>query len=309
MSLELINARKNELFFYSPYNFIREIDRNILLKLEEQKIIDKIIQNEFVKFEIEGSEVIFVYENLKWDTTFFKIETYKIVNVLFDTSNLEILIKGVELFSNHFKKNQSVYIFIEIPSEDIFLIQALNSSKFKLIETRLTYFNDNILNYNYQTRYNVRTAVERDIENLKAIASTMRNNFDRFHADKTFDLQIADSFLSKYVEEAIKGFCDIVIVPNEDGINSDSFLTANFYENMWQLLDKKVSKMVLSAVSSQTNKGWYIKLISEMIYVMKEKGVECVYLNTQSTNRQVFRTWEKLGFRLGSTTHILSITI
>jgi dTDP-4-amino-4,6-dideoxy-D-galactose acyltransferase len=246
---------------------------------------------------------------LEWDSTFFKIETYKLINVLFDTNSLEILSKGVELFLNQIKRDKPQYVFIEMPSEDTLLIQALNTARFKLIETRLTYFNDKVLEYNYPERYKVRKAKVDDIDNLMAIASTMRNNFDRFHADKTFDLQIADSFLSKYVEEAIKGFCDIVIVPNEEGINSDSFLTANFFENLWALLDKNISKMVLSAVSSQTNKGWYIKLISEMMYIMKEKGVEFVYLNTQSTNRQVFRTWEKLGFKLGSTTHILSITI
>jgi hypothetical protein len=47
MNLELINARKNELFFYSPYNFIRDIDRNTLLDIESKKIQKKLNKMSF----------------------------------------------------------------------------------------------------------------------------------------------------------------------------------------------------------------------------------------------------------------------
>ena len=97
------------------------------------------------------------------------------------------------------------------------------------------------------------------------------------------------------------------MIPNEEGVPSDSFLSANFFENQWETIGVKVSKMVLSAVSSSTNKGWYINLISEMSYLFKSKGITHAFMNTQSTNRQVFHTWEKLGYKLGSTTHILSL--
>jgi dTDP-4-amino-4,6-dideoxy-D-galactose acyltransferase len=77
----------------------------------------------------------------------------------------------------------------------------------------------------------------------------------------------------------------------------------------WDKLDYKISKMVLSAVSSDTNKGWYIKLISEMTFILKEIGAKSVFMNTQATNIAVLVTWEKLGYRLGRTTHILTLNL
>lgn len=305
----LINNRKDKIFYYSPFNFIRDIKSTILLDLEINKLKSLLDKESYFSITIDEKDFVFIFEKLDWDTSFFKKETYKLINVLFEKKEENNLIKATEEFFKYIKKQKGQYIFIEIPSEDTFLIQALNTAKFKLVETRLTYFNDNIQEYNYDKRYNVRKADFSDIDNLRKIASEMRNEYDRFHADTTFDPIIADSFLSKYIEEAIKGFSDVVIVPNEDNLKSDSFLTANYFENLWEILDKKVSKMVLSAVSSETNRGWYIKLISEMTYLMKNKKVECVFMNTQSTNRQVFRIWEKLGYKLGCTTHILSITL
>ncbi|MFT4733094.1 MAG: dTDP-4-amino-4,6-dideoxy-D-galactose acyltransferase [Sediminicola sp.] len=74
----------------------------------------------------------------------------------------------------------------------------------------------------------------------------------------------------------------------------------------WKFLNYKVSKMVLSAVSAETNKGWYVKLISEMTYLLKDLGVQAVHMNTQSTNRAVLNVWNKLGYRIGRTTHVLA---
>jgi dTDP-4-amino-4,6-dideoxy-D-galactose acyltransferase len=64
--------------------------------------------------------------------------------------------------------------------------------------------------------------------------------------------------------------------------------------------------MVLSAVSSTTNKGWYIKLISEMAYHLKSIGADYAVMHPASTNKAVIHTYEKLGCKLGKTSHILS---
>jgi dTDP-4-amino-4,6-dideoxy-D-galactose acyltransferase len=137
----------------------------------------------------------------------------------------------------------------------------------------------------------------------------MRNDFDRFHSDIMFSTEVADNYLSTYVENSINGFADLVIVPNEQGVATDSFLTANYLKEKWDSIGHPISKMVLSAVSSKTNKGWYLKLISEMTYLLKENGAETIYMNTQSTNIPVLYTWEKLGYHIGRTTHLLSMYI
>ncbi|MBC7694181.1 MAG: hypothetical protein H7141_01915 [Burkholderiales bacterium] len=295
----------DKLKFYNPYNFDRNITNNNLLEYLLEDYEKYIQKNEFHTFEVKGEKYIFIYKALQWDTEYFKIPTFRLINILSVKNNY---LKEAILFFKESVLPEDSYCFMEIPSEDIELIQALGESCFKLVETRLTYYNNTLQLHQYP-RYLVRSADKNDIPNLKMVASEMRNDYDRFHADKVFETTQADLFLSTYIENSILGLTDYVMVPNEKNVKPDSFLTANYLRNEWPKINCKISKMVLSAVSSETNKGWYIKLISEMTYHLRDTvGSECIFLNTQSTNRAVFSTWEKLGYKLGCTTHVFSIT-
>jgi dTDP-4-amino-4,6-dideoxy-D-galactose acyltransferase len=305
--LQLMRFRKEDLYFYSRYNFLREIKQEKLIQIEVNKIDqwESLSNNHrIISIEVGNFQVHFYIRFLPWDTGFFLLETYKLHYVLYDCS-FEILTKACEKFNKELKALQAQYVFIEIPSEDIQLIQALTAAGFRLTETRLTYFNNAMDTYNFE-RFKVRPAKQEDIEELRMVAKVMRNDYDRFHADSVFPKDLADNFLAEYVEQAIKGFCDIVLVPDVPGVKVHSFLTANYNKSEWSDLGCSVSKMVLSAVSSQTNKGWYIKLISEMTYHLKEIGAQAIYMSTQPTNRAVIKTWEKLGYKYGASTHILS---
>jgi len=304
---ELFEARKKELYYYSPYNFIRDF-------LEEKQLENCILpaihhleikKNSFIiDIKCNGQEHQFYVSNLEWDTSYFGINTYKLQFVLFSHHNISILAQAIHLFLEKISK-EGIYCFIEIPSEDIILLQALTSARFKLIETRMTYYRGALQHFSAD-RFPVRKATEDDTQNLKRVAREMRNIYDRFHADPVFSQNIADEFLATYIEQSIKGFSDIILTSNEKGIPSDSFLTANYLKNEWEKNGVKISKMVLSAVSSKTNKGWYKKLISEMTYHLRDEGAEYIFMNTQSTNRAVIHTWENLGYHYGATSHILS---
>ena len=307
MSLELIERqidyRKNELIHYVPTSFFRDkIDNSFDYFIKKEILAKKESNNKVFTIKIENEVFNFIYEFLIWDSEFFKMPTYKLSFILFETSDYEKLLKAINRFKREIIKDN--YVFIEIPSEDIFVIQALNESFFRLVETRMTYYLD-LKNFNNQ-RYEVREAETDDIPNLKKISSEMVNPFDRFHADRCYNQTIADRFLGVFAEESVKGFADYVMVPNEKGIPSDSFLTAKYYKNWWKEIDIKVSKMVLSAVSSGTNKGWYVKLITEMAYHLKNQGAEFALMHPASTNKAVIHSYEKLGCKLGKVTHILS---
>jgi dTDP-4-amino-4,6-dideoxy-D-galactose acyltransferase len=138
------------------------------------------------------------------------------------------------------------------------------------------------------------------------VAREMRNSFDRFHADPVFGQSKADEFLATYIEQSVKGFADIVLVPDEPGVPPDSFLTARYLKDEWEETGYRISKMVLSAVSSATNKGWYSKLIGAMTRHLQEEGAQYIHMNTQATNGAVIHTWESLGYRFGYATHVLS---
>ncbi|MCU0441508.1 MAG: hypothetical protein MUE96_03845 [Bacteroidia bacterium] len=297
--------RENVLNYYAPFRAIRPLPLADQRKIWVEPELNLLL-NDAIEIEIGNNVFWLLLEHLTWDTAFFNMPTYKLVNILFDAESAPYLADAV-------KQLQSVlpigaYVFTEIPSEDITVLNALTSAGWPLIETRLTYWRGDLASFN-QPRYAVRRATVNDIPNLKRVAKEMKNPYDRFHADKVFSEQLADEFLATYIEESIKGFADVVLVPDAADTPSDSFLTARYLKPSWQHGGVPISKMVLSAVSATTNKGWYQKLISEMTYHLKDQGAEYIFMNTQSTNLAVCYTWEKLGYRLGGTSHILRMPI
>ncbi|MBW7676612.1 GNAT family protein [Chryseobacterium chendengshani] len=298
-----IEFRKNELMHYAPTSFFRNSAEKSFEYFVKNDILSQIGANDKIYSKKIGDSIYnFFYEFLKWDSDFFKMPTYKLNYILFEESNYSNLLEAISAFKEDVVKDN--YIFIEIPSEDIFVIQALNESMFRMVETRMTYYLD--LNSFENERYPVRQAVESDIPNLKKVSSEMVNPFDRFHADISYDSVIADSFLGVFAEESVKGFADFVMVPDENGVAADSFLTVKYNKSWWDEIETKVSKMVLSAVSSKTNKGWYVKLISEMAYHLREQGAEFALMHPASTNKAVIHSYEKLGCKLGKVSHILT---
>ena len=65
------------------------------------------------------------------------------------------------------------------------------------------------------------------------------------------------------------------------------------------------SRVLLTAVGPQ-NRGWHQKLVAETVRRAATLAYPYVLMTTQATNRAVFRTCEKLGFRLGNATHVLA---
>lgn len=309
MIADLVTARKNILYHYSPFSFFPKADVD---KIFESSILNDIAKHlndenvKRVKIEIEGHEHVFLVKFLQWDTEYFDKPTYKLLYVLYAHKDYNVLKEAASLFVADFFKEKGKYCFSEIPSEDIFTIQALNESGFKLVENRLTYYLD-LKNYSHD-RFGVREATSEDIPNLKRVAREMRNDYDRFHAETIFDLDKADEFLATYIEESVKGFSDYTIVPSEVGVPPDAFLTANYLSDDWDNIGEKVSKMVLSSVSAETCRGWYLKLISEMAYHLKSIGADYAFMHPATTNRAVIHTYEKLGCKYGKCVHVLTYT-
>ncbi|QNP52647.1 hypothetical protein H9L05_02480 [Hymenobacter qilianensis] len=196
------------------------------------------------------------------------------------------------------------YCFSEVPSEDTVLLQTLTASGWRLVETRLLFYHDNLESFD-QERYPVRLAKAEEEAQIAQIAAENRNDFDRFHADPWFGTERADAFLARYAGAAVRGYCDDVLVPDEPGLPLQSFLAISDLKDDAALIGVGLSRVVLTAVGPQ-NRGWHLKLVSETVHRAREKGDKAVLMTTQATNRAVFRTCEKLGFKLGGSSHILS---
>jgi len=304
----LIDRRRNVLQFYSPYSFLRGGDQEALYTATvKEPLLGTARQGgkQLITIEIAGVPHYFIAKNLDWDSQYFGVRTSQLLAVLYDHGDYIKLREAVALFARSFFANNGCHCFAEIPSEDTLLIKALNAGGFRLIETRVTYYMNKLADFRAE-RHGVRQATVADTNNLKRVAREMRNPFDRFHSDEVYNSRQADEFLATYIEESLKGFADFVMVPDEEGVRPDAFLTANYFKKYWEGIGRKVSKMVLSAVSSETCKGWYRKLISEMTFHLREVGAETIFMHPAITNRAVIHVLEGLGYRFGRATHILS---
>ncbi|QHT66077.1 hypothetical protein GXP67_05045 [Rhodocytophaga rosea] len=304
---KLLAERADKLLFYSPYSFIREIGPEIQYeKLIKNKIIDFSDKPDHIIQEVVVGNYTqqFLVNYLSWDAGYFQIPTYRIFAVLYRHKHFPILSQAVTCFRNTFIAGKRKYCFIEIPSEDSLLLQAFTHAGFKLIETRLTYYLPDVQSYENE-RFPVHKANENDVSALKKVAAEARNPYDRIHADSIFTQEIADQYLATYIEQAINGFADAVLVPSEEQIPAHAFVALSYLANDSKELNCQLSRILLTAVDP-SSRGWHYKLISEAVYQSKSVGAKYLLMTTQTTNRAVIRNCEKLGFRLGSSTHILS---
>ena len=305
---EILDLCQDRLYYYSPYRFLPGHNRR---SVYEHTIfpwfMEKISQGAVTLKEIavENAPHFVLIEPLAWDTEYFGFPVNKMLTVMYTHDNYILLKKALLQWVSEISKRERGLYFTEIPSEDTYLIQALCECGFRLTETRLHYAYYSVRSHYYQ-RYPVRKACESDIENLRKIAVQMRNPYDRLHADIAFTKERADAYLATYIENAVRGFSDLVLVPEEGDGPPDGFHTSSFPVS---ILGWKIAKFGIVAISRETRKGWLKKMISETIYALKERETDFIFVNTQAPNRAVQVVFDSFGFKLVYLTHIFSMSI
>jgi dTDP-4-amino-4,6-dideoxy-D-galactose acyltransferase len=305
MTIDNLIKFKNRLNYSNNYNFIKDTERENLFNetvLEsayeiinsEDCEVEKIVSNDF--------EHLFILKKQIWESKYFGFPCFSIEFILFNHNDYLALRNAINLFV---KSNlpQNSYCTINVPSEDTVLIQALSSTGFNMIETRLNYvlkLTEPIISNNIGL---IKKAENADIPSLRLVAKKMRNCFDRVHADPTFDTQVADEYIATFAEEAIKGFADIVLKVEDKEKGAFGFLAANYPINISGI---NVSKLVLAAIDSSVQKGKLVDLLSEMIFLLKLKNTDYLTTITQAPNIPAIKTWEKGGFNLFKVTHLYS---
>lgn len=295
---DLIEQNRERLNWAAPFRcFRKEIDR------QRVEVVEPRIRELFgsASFFYENS-VMILFRKLEWDSAFFQRSIYKLDFVLFPAAiTLSKLSDACNIFAHSLPDEKTqTEIWTELPSEDILLIQALNMAGFRLVETRMRYFYTNLQQFD-GPRAKVRPAVPADVPELRRIAASARNPYDRFHADVYSSDEEGDRFLAQYAEASVNGYCDETLVPDLETV--DAFMAANYPE--LEVMGVRYAHPIVAAVGLQ-NRGWYAKLLSECLHRGKSKGAEFALMVTQSTNGAVIHTLEKLGAKFGSSAHILS---
>ena len=300
----LVAARAEALHFQSPISFLQAVP------IEVQQQYGTGAAGAFG--EQPGEEVLsmpdelgqWLLQHLHWDSDYFGTPTYRLFTGLFaEVASREALAGAAQALRQHLAHRGPYYAFCVVPAEDVAMLQALTGGGWQLIETRLNFYCP-IAEATLPVPASVRPALPAEASLIGHISATARNPYDRFHADPWFGPARADAFLARYAEAATSGtYADTVLIPDEPGLPIDSFLAIG--DTPASLAHGGFSRVLLTAVGPQ-NRGWHQKLVAETVRRANALGFAHVLMTTQATNRAVFRTCEKLGFRLGSTSHVLA---
>ena len=153
----------------------------------------------------------------------------------------------------------------------------------------------------------MRLAAPAEAAHLGRIAATARNPYDRFHADPWYGAAVADAYLARYAENTLTGpqLAAAVLVPDVLPDEVAAFLAISDLLQDAAALGQPLSRVLLTAVG-EAQRGWHVRLVAATLLRARDLGHAAVLMTTQATNRAVLRNAEKLGFRLGATTHVLA---
>lgn len=308
----LITARAEVLAYYSPYYFLRQLAAE-----KQQRLFgagaaarwEQGAEAEILRCQSSTltAEVHWLLRRLAWDSNYFGTPTYRLFTGLFapHTTAPELVRASEELRQQLADRHGAFYAFSVVPAEDIRLLQALTGAGWRLVETRLTYYRDQLSAFDYP-RYLVRAAEAGDAAHIGRVAAAARNSYDRCHADDWFGTAQADAYLARYAENTVAaGLAATVLVPNEAGLPVDSFLAISDLAEDASALGVRLSRVLLTAVGPG-NRGWHVKLVAETLHRGRALDHEAVLMTTQATNHASLHNCEKLGFRLGATSHVLA---
>jgi ribosomal protein S18 acetylase RimI-like enzyme len=287
---------------FSPRDFVRRPAS--FVRADRADYVEQLTRDidpaDDLRFVYPGAdaEIAVFAQRLPWDSRFFGYEVARLDGIypLAPYDFTRDYSAAVAHLLEQARARGVRYLFAPVMPEDLAAIRALGAHRFQLIETRAVYHRS-LADYSYPERYAVRLATAEDIPSLAVTARTMANAYDRFHADPYIQSTDADRMMEKWVEASIlEGFADGVLVP--DVANPKAFCTVKYHRDKWDKWGFRLGQPVFSAVAPEFQ-GWYIKIISELNYHLREIGAEHCYLITQVTNRAVLRVWEKLGFGYG----------
>lgn len=250
-----------------------------------------------------GKHISFLYRTLGWDTAFFGKPMARVQVVLFDasTTSMAALAAATRLFTQHLRQQGIAHCYCEVSASDTWVRLALTWNAWALIETRLHYYHT--LAAIPADRHAVREATPADSAALRRVSATNPNPHDRFHADCFFGPAEASRFLGEYAAVSVAGYCDKVLVPAIEPL--DSFLTINYLAEDAGKLQRRLSRNALAAVGS-SNRGWHRRLLTEALWDARARNTDFMLLTTQAANRAVIHNCEVTGFQLSHVTHTIS---
>jgi dTDP-4-amino-4,6-dideoxy-D-galactose acyltransferase len=257
-----------------------------------------------------GPDLFAAAEILPWDSALFgtriaRLHGIRWLSPPFDRPDADLR-DAVEAVVAVARKKGVRYLFTVVDHRETAVLRALGGARFCIIESRATYHRA-MQGFVPEGRWPVRLATSADRESLSATARECRNPYDRFHSDPFFTAEQADQMMTRWVEASLEGFADEVVVPDVPA--PEAFCTVKYHREEWARFGVRLAQPVVLGAVARPFRGWYRRLISEILCRMQEQGVEHGYLTTQTSNRAAIAVFERLGFRHGAGEHVLRLVL
>lgn len=184
------------------------------------------------------------------------------------------------------KENKIEYATYRIKASDFLTIHALEDEGFRLVDGCIK-LETEILELRDKTPQNIRNAEEKDIPQLKRLASCVFSQ-TRFYNDPLIKKSQADTIYSEWIKNSILGNAADAVLIWEDENLPRGFIT----------LGKDGTIILIAVDVKQQGKGigkWLIKSASSQF---KNFGVKSSTVETQMTNAQALRLYQACGYKI-----------
>jgi len=263
-------------------------------------------------FERDGVGI--AIDRRTWDTEFFGCPMVRIPIVEHEGVAIETIGRvAADAFERVLGSATDGYMWCEVPVGLPALVQGLCAGGFRHVETRTTWVWEVSRPPRDRTRVRVRQARPEDADDLRSVAATARNPWDRYHADPFFTTDVADGYLAAYAEACLRGMSETVLVPDAGDTAAPGAFMAVAIDRRPVCpagngdscaLPATIGRIPLVAVG-ESRRGWHQQLLAAAMERLASEGVEVGVMTTQLANRAVTTNCERLGWRLGHATHVL----
>lgn len=208
----------------------------------------------------------------------------------------------VEQVMDEIRKNGYDYVSVRIASENLQLVQSLESHGFFLTDT-LVYYKKTLAKHvkaAWSHKYLLRQAREADSEQIINVAGmSFQGYFGHYHSDSRFEKAKADEVYVDWIRRSCYEnlLADVILVTEENG-QITSFATVT-------KTDGTAEGVLFGVHPDHQGKGIYRELIrASMDWALENACTEIIY-STQITNLAVQKVWTREGCEMNRSYYTL----
>lgn len=244
---------------------------------------------------------------LAWDTHHFGMKMAKLLVLKRDAAGRrqafdadQLLDSGIDLC----QRQKIAHLTCRIDIDDIATAHALEERDFHLMDTIVTYLFRSTPEYalpSLRRLHSVRECRESDLAELREIAKKAFTK-DRFHLDASFAPDKADALYAKWIRSFwIRKRGSKILVACDASGRPRGFLAYQLNSALRECAGIKAIGRGLAAVQPGA-KGAYVALVMDTVRDAMG-SYDFAEFDTQLTNREVIRIYNKFGFRLVRSQH------